>query len=83
MKLEPKELAERYENGQSKYLLINVIAQRSRALVEGDKPMIESQGPILPNELAIRELIAGKLRTSPKATRNKLVDIVREVTDRS
>jgi DNA-directed RNA polymerase subunit K/omega len=83
MKLEPKELIERYQNELSKYLLINVIARRSRALVDGEKPMIDFQGAFEPNEVAIKELSAGKLRTSPKATRNKLVDIVREVTDRS
>jgi DNA-directed RNA polymerase subunit K/omega len=83
MKLEPKELEERYYNDLNKYFLINVIARRSRALVDGEKPMVDPQGAIRPNEVAVRELISGKLRVSPKATRNKLVDIVREVTDRS
>ncbi|MBN1901337.1 DNA-directed RNA polymerase subunit omega [Candidatus Sumerlaeota bacterium] len=83
MKLEPNEIVERYQNDLNKYFMINVIARRSRALVDGDKPMVDPQGAIRPNEIATRELLAGKLRTSPKTTRNKLVDIVREVTDRS
>lgn len=83
MKLEPQELLDRYQKEQNKYFLINVIARRSRALVDGEKPMIDPEGEIRPNEVAVKEMSAGKLRTTPKIARNKLVDIVREVTDRS
>lgn len=83
MKMEPQDLIQDFEAGQNKYLMINVISRRSRALVDGEKPMIDPQGSTRPNEVAVQELSAGKLRVTPKVVRNKLIDIVREVTDRS
>jgi len=83
MKCEGEELVDNYKKGFNRYFMINVISRRARALVDGEKPMVDSQGSLRPSELAVKELAAGKLKVIPKATRNKLVDIVREVTDRS
>jgi DNA-directed RNA polymerase subunit K/omega len=83
MKLEGQELLDNYMKELTRYFIINVISRRARALVDGEKPLVDPQGSTRPSELAGKELEAGKLKVSPKATRNKLVDIIREVTDRS
>jgi len=83
MKLEGQELVDNYNKGLTRYFLINVISRRARALVDGEKPVVDPQGSLRPSEMAMKELTAGKLKVIPKAVRNKLVDIVREVTDHS
>jgi len=83
MKLEGQELVDTFNTNLNKYFLINVIAKRSRSIVDGERPTVDPQGSIRPSETALKELLAGKLRVTPKTQRNKLVDIIREVTDRS
>jgi DNA-directed RNA polymerase subunit K/omega len=83
MKMEGQELVDNYKKGLSRYFMINVISRRARTLLDGEKPMVDPQGSVRPGEVALMELAAGKLKVSPKATKNKLVDIVREITDHS
>jgi len=83
LELSGDELVNRYTSQMDKYFLVNIISKRARALVDGEKPLVDPAGATRPSEIATKELISGKLRVSPKATRNKMVDIVREVTERS
>lgn len=77
------ELVNKYAQNLEKYFMVNIIAKRARALVDGEKPEVDPSGTIRPSEIALRELTSGKLKVTPKASRNKLVDIVREVSERS
>ncbi len=55
------ELIEEMNQGNAKYLLVNVIARRVRAYGPGDQPQIESESTD-PAEQALLELRAGKLK---------------------
>ena len=81
MEIKGSDLVKKYEDHTDKYLLVNVIAKRTRALVEGEMPVVDTNGHSRPSEIAEKELVAGKLNVKPKKTPNKLIDIVNEVTD--
>ena len=50
-----------FEEGKSKYQIINVVAKRARQLNEGDRPLVPAEGlDIL--EAAVAELRADKLK---------------------
>ena len=83
MEIKPSELAEKYKQHTDRYLLVNVVSKRARALVEGERPVIDTDGSSRPSEIAVKELAAGKLRVKSRKSPNKLVDIVSEVTDRT
>jgi DNA-directed RNA polymerase subunit K/omega len=83
LELTGDELVKHYNEQLDRYFIVNIISKRARALVDGEKPLVDPAGTIRLSEVAVRELVSGKLKVVPKATRNKLVDIVREVTERS
>lgn len=83
MKADKDELIKMFQNNEDKYLLVNVISRRAREIIDGERPMVDVNQDASPSEIAIKELLAGKIKVFPKKIRNKLVDIVQEVTDRS
>ncbi|HOE62498.1 MAG TPA: DNA-directed RNA polymerase subunit omega [Candidatus Sumerlaeota bacterium] len=83
LEMDGEELLSRFNQNTDKYFLVNIIAKRARDLVDGEKPQVDPSGTIRPSEIALRELTNAKLKVTPKAGRNKLVDIVREVSERS
>ena len=83
MKMDNEELKDNFDKKIRKYFLVNVIAKRARALIDGERPLVDIHENLRPSEIAIKEIREGKIKVLPKAVRNKLVDIVREVTDRS
>ena len=82
MKADKDELIKMFQNNEEKYLLVNVISKRAREIIDGERPMVDANQDASPSEIAIKELLAGKIKVHPKKVRNKLVDIVQEVTDR-
>ena len=47
---------------EHKYLMINLLSQRARALNDGARPLVELDGPATPMQLAIAEGRAGALK---------------------
>jgi len=76
-------IREEYKHKRLNYLMVNVIAKRARSLVDGEKPLVDPHGAFRPSEIAVKELKAAKLSVSPKTKKNKLVDIVRVVSESS
>ena len=63
-------LVEMFRNGEGKYRIINILAQRARALNQGARSAVPYQeGASDPLTAAIEEMLAGKLsaRPTPKA----------------
>lgn len=58
-------VADLLKNVESRYLLVNVIAQRARALAE-EAEQLEEDLPEKPVTLAVREVANGQLRASLK-----------------
>jgi DNA-directed RNA polymerase subunit K/omega len=78
-----EEQIKKYMESSNKYFIVNIISKRARALIEGEKPLVDPAGAIRPSEIALKELANGKLKVTPKTTRNKMVDIVRKVSEHS
>ncbi len=49
------------KEGDSRYTLVMVTAKRARQIVEGSKPVIETDS-IKPVTIAIEEIVAGKVK---------------------
>ena len=45
--------------------LINLVSRRSKQLKHGSKPLIESLEKLEPEDVALREIIEGKIKTTP------------------
>jgi DNA-directed RNA polymerase subunit K/omega len=52
-----------YEEGKSKYQIINVVAKRARQLNEGDRPLVGTEG-LDTLKAAVAELRADKLKVT-------------------
>jgi len=78
-----EELVKKYMESSNKYFIVNIISKRARALIDGEKPLVDTASAIRPGEIALKELANGKLKVTPKTTRNKMVDIVRKVSEHS
>lgn len=84
MNVEGENLAKQYKDKENKYFLVNVISRRAREIVDGERPMVEvTKDDMRPRDIAEEELKEGKLKVFSRTVRHKLVDIVREVSDRS
>ncbi len=61
-----------FDDGQSKYFTINVMARRARALNRGARPAIPYQeGASDPIQTAIDELVTGRLKARHKEPEKK------------
>ena len=78
-----EDLIQSYENKDDKYYLVNIIAKRARQIKDGERPVVDPGATVRPSEIALKEMLDGKLKVSAKGKPNKMVDIVREVSDRS
>ena len=58
-------VADLLKNVESRYLLVNVVAQRARQLAE-EAEVLQEELPEKPVTLAVREVAAGELKASLK-----------------
>ena len=58
-------VADLLKNVGSRYLLVNVVAQRARQLAE-EAEVLQEELPEMPVTLAVREVAAGELKASLK-----------------
>jgi DNA-directed RNA polymerase subunit omega len=52
------------------YILVNVVSRRVKQLRRGSRPLVESLEKLLPEDIALREIIEGKISyelTTPEA----------------
>jgi len=70
-------LSEMKKQGQGKYLLVNVLAKRARALNEGARAEVtmHEDNPMDLTRVAIAEMDLEKLRVEPKERAGQLIDI--------
>ncbi len=71
-----EKLSAMYKRKKGRYLLVNIISKRARALNTGSKPMVELDHPTDPTTVAIKEIMEDKLKTIPKKHSTKLVDVI-------
>jgi len=43
------------------YILVNVVSRRVKQLRRGSRPLVESLEKLLPEDIALREIIEGKI----------------------
>jgi DNA-directed RNA polymerase subunit omega len=43
------------------YILVNVVSRRVKQLRRGSRPMVESLEKLLPEDIALREIVEGKI----------------------
>ncbi|HPB30656.1 MAG TPA: DNA-directed RNA polymerase subunit omega [Candidatus Sumerlaeota bacterium] len=83
MYMQSEDLKKKYENRDQRYFIVNVVSRRARGLVDGEKPVVETEDSMRPRDIAEKEIVSGKLQVRPRNKQHKIVDIVREVSDRS
>jgi DNA-directed RNA polymerase subunit K/omega len=72
-----EKLTDFQEERRYKYLLVNVIAKRARAVNDGARPEVamRADNPLDLTRVALAELKADKLRVEPSERAGQLVDI--------
>lgn len=73
-----KNLAEIYNSGDGKYLLVNVAAKRIRKLLRGDKLLVATEATEDLNNIVMKEIAAGKLKIVPKRKTGKVIDLAKQ-----
>ena len=71
------DLSEMLRENRNKYLVINVLAKRARALNDGARPEVSmrAENPLDMTNVALAEMKLGKLRAEPSERAGQLVDI--------
>lgn len=62
--------------GRNKYLLINLLARRSREINEGARPLVRTDGTVTSLDIALAEAKAGALKIELKQKEQVVVDLV-------
>ena len=72
-----EKLSNLLQDGRYKYLLVNVVAKRARALNDGARPEVPMRGdnPMDLTRVALTETESEKLRVEPSERAGQLVDI--------
>ena len=79
-KKKEKKLSELLRDRESRFYLINVLAKRARALINGASPLVKPDDLILTSDAAhisLLELKNDKLKATQKKGKEKLVNIVK------
>jgi DNA-directed RNA polymerase subunit K/omega len=63
---------------KGRYLLVNVIMRRSRALYGGAKPLVKTNNPSDAGVVAYEEIINDRLKVTPRKTPPKLIDLAKQ-----
>jgi len=63
---------------KGRYLLVNVIMRRTRALYAGDKPLVKAPDGADAGDIAYREIVGGRLKITPRKAPPKLVDLAKQ-----
>lgn len=72
------DLVKLYRSGDQKYLMVNIIAARSRELNKGEAPLIAPPPPgTTYTDIALAELTHGKLRVLRKQKSKVLVSLIK------
>jgi len=66
------------QQGRGRYLLVNIIMRRTRALYAGDKPLVKAPDGTDAGDIAHREIVAGRLKVTPRKAPPKLVDLAKQ-----
>ena len=66
------------EQGRGRYLLVNVILRRTRALYAGDKPLVKAPDGADAGDVAYREIMGGRLKVTPRKAPPKLIDLAKQ-----
>jgi DNA-directed RNA polymerase subunit K/omega len=69
-------LPQMLDERRNKYLLVDLIARRSRELNRGDRALVNMPQPHTHAQLALSEMRQGKLRLERKATSKVLVNLI-------
>lgn len=72
-----KNLNELLQKGESKYLLVTVAAKRLRKLLNGEKPLVDTNGEEDLIDVALREIQTGKLKIVPRRKVGRVVDLAK------
>ena len=63
-------------SNENKYLMVNVLSRRIRALNEGTRATVQLEGSHTPMDTAIVEAISGMLKIEKKETEKSAADMV-------
>jgi len=63
---------------KGRYLLVNVIRRRSRALYGGAKPLVKMAGAEDAGAIAKEEILANRLKVTPRKVPPTLVDLAKQ-----
>jgi len=66
------------KSGKGRYLLVNVIMKRSRALYGGAKPLVKTDDPSDAGDVAFQEIANDRVKVTPRKAPPKLVDLAKQ-----
>ena len=73
-----KTLTELYNEGDCKYLVLNLAAKRIKQLLHGEKPAIATELVDDAGSVAMKEIMNGKLKMVSKKKAGKVVDLAKQ-----
>jgi DNA-directed RNA polymerase subunit K/omega len=71
-------LSEMAKKRKGRYLLVNIIMRRSRALYQGSKPLVKTNNPSDAGVVAHEEILGDRLKVTPRKTPPKLIDLAKQ-----
>lgn len=73
-----EKLSDMAKGRKGRYLLVNVIMRRSRALYGGAKPLVKTANPSDAGVVAHEEILNDRVRVTPRKAPPKLVDLAKQ-----
>lgn len=73
-----QKLSKLVEQGDGRYLLVNVIRRRARDLYSGAKPLVRVAEDGDAGKLAFKEILHDRLRVTRRKTPPKFVDLAKQ-----
>jgi DNA-directed RNA polymerase subunit K/omega len=71
-------LSELAKTRKGRYLLVNVIMRRTRALYSGAKPLVKTADPSDAGLIAYQEIVTNRVKITPRKAPPKLVDLAKQ-----